>query len=152
MRATPTGEMGFSSGMPQSEAVPHVVPICGALLTGFLPEDKGPYALTPNTVELIPTLAPRRCGWDTPRLISSSNTRSMSLHPTPCTLHPTPCTYNPHPRARNLSFYAQSSLSHAQLYPAPSNRNPTTPGGWHRVDEKAAIVARMHAIAMFDRF
>jgi len=25
-------------------------------LTGFLPEDKGPYALTPNTVELIPTL------------------------------------------------------------------------------------------------
>ena len=26
------------------------------LLTGFLPEDKGPYALTPNTVELIPAL------------------------------------------------------------------------------------------------
>ena len=26
------------------------------LLTGFLPEDKGPYALTPNTVELVPTL------------------------------------------------------------------------------------------------
>ena len=29
---------------------------CDALLTGFLPGDKGPYALTPNTVELIPTL------------------------------------------------------------------------------------------------
>jgi len=34
----------------RSEAVPHV------LLTGFLPGDKGPYVLTPNTVELIPTL------------------------------------------------------------------------------------------------
>jgi len=30
--------------------------ICDALLTGFRPEDKGPYAFTPNTVELIPTL------------------------------------------------------------------------------------------------
>ena len=50
--------------LPASEAVPHVVPICDALLTGFLPEDKGPSALTPNTVELIPTLGvlspPRR--------------------------------------------------------------------------------------------
>ena len=27
-----------------------------ALRTGFLPEDKGPYDVTPNTVELIPTL------------------------------------------------------------------------------------------------
>ena len=47
-----------------SEAVPRVVPICEGLLTGFLPEDKGPYALTPNKVELIPTLGalspPRR--------------------------------------------------------------------------------------------
>jgi len=28
----------------------------GALLAGFPPEDKGPYALTPNTIKLIPTL------------------------------------------------------------------------------------------------
>jgi len=27
-----------------------------ALLSGFLPEEKGPYALTPNTVKLIPTI------------------------------------------------------------------------------------------------
>ena len=33
-----------------------LLPICDASLTGFLPEDRGPYALTPNTVELIPTL------------------------------------------------------------------------------------------------
>ena len=33
-----------------------VVPICDGLLAGILPEDKGPSALTPNTVELIPTL------------------------------------------------------------------------------------------------
>ena len=39
-----------------SEAVPHVVPIWNASLAGFLPEDKGPHTLTPNTVELIPTL------------------------------------------------------------------------------------------------
>ena len=39
-----------------SEAVPHVVPICDALLAGFLPDDKGLDALTPNTVELIHTL------------------------------------------------------------------------------------------------
>ena len=42
---------------PNSEAVPRVVPICDALLTGFLPDDKDPDALTPNTVDLIPTLA-----------------------------------------------------------------------------------------------
>ena len=39
-----------------------MVPVCEALLTGFLPEDKGPYARTLNTVELIPilgTLSPR---------------------------------------------------------------------------------------------
>ena len=30
------------------------------VLDGFLPEEKGPYALTPNTVELIPTLGARR--------------------------------------------------------------------------------------------
>ena len=39
--------------------MPHVVPICDALMTGFFPKDKGPYALTPNTVELIPTLSPQ---------------------------------------------------------------------------------------------
>ena len=43
----------------KSEAVPHVVPICDASLTGFLPEDKGAYALTPKTVELIPALGAR---------------------------------------------------------------------------------------------
>ena len=32
------------------------VPICYALLTGSVPEDEGPFALTPNTVELVPTL------------------------------------------------------------------------------------------------
>jgi len=40
------------------------------VLTGFFPEDKGPYALTPNTVELIPTLGalfPR--GGPGPRMI-----------------------------------------------------------------------------------
>ena len=46
-----------------SEAV-HVVPICDGLPTGFLPEDEGPSALTPNAVELIPCLGalspPRR--------------------------------------------------------------------------------------------
>jgi len=35
-----------------------VVLIWDALLAGFLPEDKGPYALTPNTVELILPLGP----------------------------------------------------------------------------------------------
>jgi len=29
------------------------------VLTGFLPENQGPYALTPNTVEPIPTLGAR---------------------------------------------------------------------------------------------
>ena len=52
MAATPR----HPGGSAPSEAVPHVVPICDDLLTGFLPEDKGPYALTPNTVDLIPTL------------------------------------------------------------------------------------------------
>ena len=36
--------------------MPHVVPICEGFLTGFLPQDEGPYALTPHTVEPIPTL------------------------------------------------------------------------------------------------
>ena len=61
LRSPPSGPVapesyGTRRGRQTSEAVPHVVPICDALLTGFLPEDKGPYALTPNTVELIPTL------------------------------------------------------------------------------------------------
>ena len=30
--------------------------ICDGLLTGIIPEDKGPYALTPHTVQRIPTL------------------------------------------------------------------------------------------------
>jgi len=30
----------------------------GDVVGTFLPEDKGPHALTPNTVELIPTLEP----------------------------------------------------------------------------------------------
>ena len=42
--------------VPNPEAVPRVVPICDAFPKGFLPEDTGPDALTPNTVELIPTL------------------------------------------------------------------------------------------------
>ena len=36
--------------------MPDVVPICDVLLTGFLPDDKDPYTLTPNAVELILTL------------------------------------------------------------------------------------------------
>ena len=32
------------------------VPICDGLLTGFHPDDKGPYASYPEYVELIPTL------------------------------------------------------------------------------------------------
>jgi hypothetical protein len=33
--------------------MPDVVPIFDALLTGFFPDDKDPYTLTPNAVELI---------------------------------------------------------------------------------------------------
>ena len=40
----------------ESEAVPHVVPICDGLLTGFLPEDKGPYASYPEYSRLSPAL------------------------------------------------------------------------------------------------
>ena len=88
-----------------SHAVPHVVPICDALPTGFFPEDKGPYALTPNTADLIPTLGalfPRGGPVQDPVLaFVSPSLAQQSTTPTPSTAPKYPC---------------DGSLSHLHLY------------------------------------
>ena len=60
-----------------------MVPICDALLTGFLPEDKGPYTLPLNTVELIHTLAapfPRGGPVQDPVLTRTAHTGQPASH------------------------------------------------------------------------
>ena len=70
------GRVGMAPEL--SRAVPHVVPICNASPAGFLPGYKGPSALTPNTLGLIPTLGALSPGPSRTR--SSHELRSRRTH------------------------------------------------------------------------